>query len=102
MATFSPDGAKVATASRDGKVRIFDRNGKLEKTLLGHMADILFVDWAEGGRTLVTSSDDGTVKRWGTESGSLIQTFDMGAIETDTIAVTPSGAVFAGDEGWFR
>ncbi|WP_411756358.1 WD40 repeat domain-containing protein [Sinorhizobium meliloti] len=98
MAVFSPCSTMVATASRDSCVRVFGIDGTLQKTLRGHKADVLSVAWMEGARFLVTSSDDGTVKRWDSETGEVVEEYDMGGIETDTIALTPSGEIFAGDD----
>lgn len=98
MASFSPDGSRVATASRDYRVRVFDTTGKLQLTLEGHSADVLSVEWTPDGSRLITSGDDGTVRRWETERGRLIQTIDLGGIETDTLALGASGEIIVGND----
>jgi WD40 repeat protein len=52
----------------------------------------------EGGRQLVSSSDDGTVKRWDATTGTAIETIEFGGVETDTIAIAADGAIFAGND----
>lgn len=98
MAAFHPGGDLVATACRDHRARVFTQDGTLVLTLEGHEADVLSVQWGECGDQLVSSSDDGTVKRWSLASGELIENIDMGGVETDTIAVSTTGVIYAGDD----
>lgn len=49
---------------------------------------------------MISSSDDGTIKRWSLATGGMIDDLDMDGVETDTIAISSSGTIFAGnDEG---
>jgi WD40 repeat protein len=100
MSAFHPDRDLVATASRDHRLRIYDFDGNLVHCCAGHTADVISVDWSRDGREVVTSSDDGTVKRWSAATGELIEDIDLGGVETDTIVVGRDGTIFAGnDEG---
>ncbi len=98
MAVFAPQSDRIATCSRDHTIRIFDLDGRCLHVLTGHTADVISVSWAADGRTLVSSSDDGTVRRWSAETGRQIGTIGVAGVETDTIAVTANGVVFAGDD----
>lgn len=100
MSAFHPSKPLIATASRDHRVRVYDFSGTLLHTFSGHTADVISVEWAADSDELVSSSDDGTIKRWSTVTGGLVSDTDLGGVETDTIAVTPEGTVYAGnDEG---
>lgn len=98
MAVISKDERRIATASRDHSIRIFDIQGKCLLTLEGHLSDVLSVEWVQDGAQLVSSSDDGTVRRWCADTGSLMKTEDLGGSETDTIAVASNGAIYAGND----
>ncbi|MGY5009634.1 WD40 repeat domain-containing protein [Streptomyces sp. 900105755] len=100
MSAFHPSKPLIATASRDHRVRVYDFSGALLHTFSGHTADVISVEWAADSDELVSSSDDGTIKRWSLRTGGLVSDTDLGGVETDTIAVTPEGTVYAGnDEG---
>ncbi|WP_458085996.1 WD40 repeat domain-containing protein [Streptomyces malaysiensis] len=98
MSAFHPTLELVATASRDHGVRVFDFSGRLTASFEGHTADVISVAWAGDSRELLTSSDDGTVKRWSLDAGGLVSEVDLGGAETDTIAITPTGTVYAGND----
>lgn len=97
---FHPNKPWIATSSRDTHVRVFDLEGRLLQRMSGHTADVISVAWLGDTDQLITSSDDGTIKRWDAASGNMIADIDLGGIETDTIVITPQGTIFAGnDEG---
>ena len=102
MAALSPSGQHVATASRDHLVRIFALDGPLLAKLGGHTADVISVDWTADGRHVLSSGDDGTVRRWDPQkhAGALLETIDLGGVETDTVVAADDGQLFVGtDEG---
>ncbi len=98
MAAFSPDGSQVATCSRDHTIRLFDLTGLCLKVLRGHTADVISVSWAADSRSLVSSSDDGSIRRWDVASGHQTDLIDLGGVETDTLALARDGTIFAGDD----
>lgn len=100
MSAFHPSRPLVATASRDHRVRVYDFSGRLLETFEGHRADVISVEWARGADEVISSSDDGTIKRWSLLSRALVDDIDMEGVETDTIAISSDGTIFAGnDEG---
>lgn len=100
MSAFHPTEEKVATASRDHRVRVFDFGGDLLHVFGGHTADVISVAWSHDGREIISSSDDGTIKRWSLATGGLVEDLDLGGVETDTVAIGGNGTVYAGnDEG---
>jgi WD40 repeat protein len=98
MIAFRGDGERVATASRDRRIRVFTRDGALVHVLSGHEADVISVQWLDEGRRLVSSSDDGTIRLWDADAGRLEQTIDLGDCETDTVVVGPDGRFYVGND----
>lgn len=98
MAAFDPSGTRIATACRDHSVRLFEVNGRLLRRLEGHAADVLSVSWTAAGETLISSGDDGTVRRWDADGGRLLSTMRLSGVETDTLAVDASGTIYAGND----
>lgn len=98
MSVFHPEKELVATASRDHNVRVYDFRGNLVATFAGHTQDVISVEWAKGTDELISSSDDGTIKRWSLETGGLVGDLDMDGVETDTIAISTSGTIYAGND----
>lgn len=100
MSVFHPSKQLVATASRDHLVRVYDFSGRLVHRFAGHTADVISVEWARDADELITSSDDGTIKRWSLATDGLIEDIDLGGVETDTVAISAAGTIYAGnDEG---
>ncbi len=100
MSVFHPVRDLIATASRDQRVRVYDLAGRLVHRFAGHTADVISVAWAHGSDDLITSSDDGTIKRWSLAHGGLVADIDVGGVETDTIVISATGTIYAGnDEG---
>ncbi|VBY40150.1 WD-repeat protein [Burkholderia pseudomallei] len=98
MAVFSPDERRVATASRDHRVRIFDARGALQACLDGHESDVISVEWNACGDEVISSGDDGTIRRFSARTFSLLETIDLGGMEADTIVCGPRATFFAGTD----
>lgn len=70
MASFSPDGLRVVTASADATARIWDaRSGEPIGNTLRHAGRVNVAQFSRDGRQVVTASDDGTARVWDTETG---------------------------------
>ena len=99
MAVFDPSGALIATASRDHCVRVFSDDGALLQRFKGHLADVISVGWIAGSTELISSGDDGTIRRWALDGGREVDVYDLAGVETDTVVVTPTRTIYAGTDG---
>ncbi|MFH0241796.1 AAA family ATPase [Streptomyces sp. HK10] len=69
---WSPDGSRLATASHDQTVIVWDwEAGSAALTLTGHTDFVEGVAWSPDGRSLATGSGDHTVRIWDSETGGL-------------------------------
>ncbi|MBR8833748.1 MAG: CHAT domain-containing protein [Stigonema ocellatum SAG 48.90 = DSM 106950] len=101
--SFSPDGKKIATASRDNTVIIWGADGTQIQTLKGHQDWVRSVRFSSTGKIIATASWDGTVKLW-TVEGKLITTLTGHNTKLDCVSFSPDGKTIAtGDaEGYIR
>ncbi|RYE59492.1 MAG: WD40 repeat domain-containing protein [Sphingobacteriales bacterium] len=94
---FHPTRDLIATSCRDSLVRVFDFFGGVVE-FKGHTADSISVTWEDDGDGLISSSDDGTIKRWSLKGRKLVEDIDLGGVETDTVALTSKGEILAGND----
>jgi WD40 repeat protein/serine/threonine protein kinase len=74
-AAFSPDGARILTASRDKTARLWDAaSGKLLASF-DHQGRVLQGVFNSDGTRILTASADGTAKLWDATSGELLTSF---------------------------
>ena len=95
---FSSDGKLLAFAGENGKVCIRETaTGNLYRIWRAHDSDISTIAFSPDASTLVTASDDGTVKFWRIASQKLMLTWRLlpaardGAFADHWIAFTPEG-----------
>ncbi|WP_435108577.1 nSTAND1 domain-containing NTPase [Nocardiopsis synnemataformans] len=69
---WSPDGTRIATASRDGTARLWDTRGGLLRELRGHMGMVEMASWSPDSRRLATASRDNTVRVWDADTGQTL------------------------------
>ncbi len=70
---FSPDGKRIATATRDGVARIWNAGtGELELTLRGHHGQLTSARFSPDGSQLVTAGFDHDARLWDARTGALL------------------------------
>ncbi len=69
--SFSPDGSRIVTGSRDGTAKVWDaRTGELLLELKGHSGDVTSASFSPDASLIATGSVDGTAKVWDARTGS--------------------------------
>jgi len=93
---FSPDSARLASASYDGTVKIWDANsGECMQTLEGHSYEVSSVAFSPDSARLASASGDSTVKIWDANSGECLQTLKGHSYEVRSVAFSPDSARLA-------
>jgi WD40 repeat protein/TPR repeat protein len=69
MVALSPDGTRIATASDDRTIRLFDGSGRMIAVLTGHAEDVRAVTFSPNGELIASGSSDRTVRLWQASDG---------------------------------
>jgi WD40 repeat protein len=93
---WSPDGSKIATASEDDTVKVWDvAGGRKPLTLRGHKKSVTSVAWSPDGSKLASASEDYTVKVWEAASGRELQPLKGHQDAVTSVAWSPDGSKLA-------
>src|SRR5262249_52962549 len=71
----SPDGARLASASKDGTIRLWDvTTGKEVWSAVADKDRVFVVQFSPDGKTLTSGGADGVIRRWDAATGKETQT----------------------------
>jgi WD40 repeat protein len=99
---FSPDSTRLASASDDNLVILWDTTtSQALRTLRGHTEAVWGIAFSPDGSRLASASQDGTVKLWDTATGQELRTLKGQLKEVRSVAFSPDGTqlVAAGTHG---
>ncbi len=89
---FNPDATLLASASRDGTVRIWSQqNSSLIYELQGHRGDVQTVSFSPDGRYVASGGLDFLAILWDVQTGERIRTFTQHTGSIITLAFSPDG-----------
>lgn len=91
---FSAQGDRIATASLDGTVRIWDSEGRKQLVYDGHEEPVSDVCWHPNGQQLASACLDGSVRIWTIEGRTLAVMRDHDA-PVNAVAWNPNGQILA-------
>jgi WD40 repeat protein len=92
-AAFSPDGARIVTASWDATARVWDaRTGAALATLSGHKAWVHSAAFNPDGTRVVTASWDKTARIWDAATGANLATLSGHTGPVNGAAFSPDGS----------
>lgn len=85
-----PGGGLVAAGSWDGRISLWNSQGKFLRFLEGHLDRVMDLDFTADGKFLLSSSGDRTLKRWNLETNEP-ETIALAQDEMYTFDVSPDG-----------
>jgi WD40 repeat protein len=84
---FSHDSTKLASASYDNTVKVWDASsGACLQTLEGHSSTVSSVAFSHDSTKLASASEDKTVKVWDASSGACLQTLEGHSSVVNSVA----------------
>ncbi|KAJ6201663.1 vegetative incompatibility protein HET-E-1 [Bipolaris maydis] len=93
---FSPDGTRLASASFDFIVKIWDANsGQCLQNLEGHSDGVKSVAFSPDGTMLASASYDTKIKIWDAHSGQCLRNLDGHFSFVFSVAFSPDGTMLA-------
>jgi WD40 repeat protein/serine/threonine protein kinase/DNA-binding XRE family transcriptional regulator len=93
---YSPDGARLASASAEPSVRIWDAaSGQLLFRLDGNALEVVDLDWSPDGQRLATVGNDDIIRLWDTTTGTQLPLLGGYPYLLTAVAWSPDGTRIA-------
>ena len=97
---WSPDGAYLASPSKDKTIRIWDaRSGAFIRTLQGHTGEVNSVTWSPDGQQIASASQNSTIRLWDAASGKHLRIFKGHIRPVLSVTWSPDGQRLASASG---
>jgi WD40 repeat protein len=92
FARYSPDGARIITASEDKTARIWDAaTGSQLAILAGHGNQVDTAEYSRDGKRILTASHDKTLRIWDADSGTQIAVISAPGVKPIAASFSPDG-----------
>jgi WD40 repeat protein/serine/threonine protein kinase len=96
MVGYSPDGTRLASASKDRTIKVWNpATGEEVLTLAGHNGSVVAVTFSPDGKSLASASWDKTVRLWDAATGKELRTFSSHQAQVDSVSFSPDGGRLA-------
>src|SRR5262245_53930735 len=97
---FSPDGKQIASASKTGEIKVWERaTGNEVHRLLGHMAPAFAVAYRPDGKQLASAGWDNTVRIWDLQTGKQLSSLTEHREFVSAVVYSPDGKFLASASG---
>lgn len=97
---WSLDGTKLASASSDNTIRIWDvPKAKSVRTLEGHIISVGSVAWSPDGRLLASGVIDNSIRVWDVDQGEIVYALEGHSDLVFSLAWSPDGGRLASSSG---
>jgi len=95
MLRYDSSGSRLATGTATGQIFVLDSTaGTTQLAIDGHDNQVRDVQWSPDGRSLASTSDDGTARLWDSETGAQLESWSVQP-RGDGLAFNSDGTLLA-------